>query len=101
MTFQNRNLFHLNKSQRISRKLEKKQKIDEEIKQADTVLQSKNVSIEAIDEHVKLNEKLNEHGLSTQDIDKLLDLPFWGPMDTKIRNLAIELKSYRITKVLH
>jgi hypothetical protein len=48
------------------------------------VLQSKNVSIEAIDEHVKLNEKFNEHGLSTQDIDKLLSLPFWEPMDTKI-----------------
>jgi len=40
----------------IERKLEGKRKIDEEIKQADAVLQSKNVTIEAINEHLKLNE---------------------------------------------
>jgi hypothetical protein len=40
-------------------------------KKADATLQSKNVNIEAINEHIQLNEKLNEHGLSTQDIDKL------------------------------
>jgi hypothetical protein len=55
-------------------KLEEKQKIDEQIKESDTVLQSKNVSIQAITEHLQLNEKLKEHGLSTQDIDKLLNL---------------------------
>jgi DNA-binding transcriptional MerR regulator len=38
------------------------------------VLQSKNVSIEAINEHLQLNEKLKEHGLSIQDIDKLLNV---------------------------
>src|SRR5919198_2886862 len=58
----------------IERKLEEKRKIDEEIKQADATLQSKNVTIEAINEHLKLNEKLKEHGLSTQDIDKLLNI---------------------------
>ena len=58
----------------IREKLEEKQKIDEQIKDADTVLQSKNVSIEAINEHLQLNEKLKEHGLSTQDIDKLLNV---------------------------
>jgi hypothetical protein len=58
----------------IEKKLEEKQKIDEQIKEADTVLQSKNVSIETINEHVKLNEKLNEYNLSFQDIDKLLNV---------------------------
>jgi arginine deiminase len=58
----------------IREKLEEKQKIEEQIKEADTVLQSKNVSIQAINEHLQLNEKLKEHGLFTQDIDKLLDL---------------------------
>jgi DNA-binding transcriptional MerR regulator len=53
---------------------EEKQKIDEQIKEADATLQSKDVTIEAINEHLQLNEKLKEHGLSTQDIDKLLNL---------------------------
>jgi hypothetical protein len=58
----------------IARKLEEKQKIDAEIKEADAILQSKNVNIQAINEHLALNEKLKEHNLSTQDIDKLLNL---------------------------
>jgi hypothetical protein len=56
------------------RKLQEKQKIDEEIAQADAMLQTKNVNIQAINEHVQLNEKLKEHSLSTADIDKLLNL---------------------------
>jgi DNA repair ATPase RecN len=58
----------------IKEKLEGKKKIEEEIQQADGVLQSKNTSIETINEHVKLNEKLNEYNLSFQDIDKLLNV---------------------------
>jgi uncharacterized protein (UPF0335 family) len=58
----------------IERKLEEKQKIDERIKEADAILQSKNVNIQAINEHLELNGKLKERGLSTQDIDKLLNL---------------------------
>jgi hypothetical protein len=58
----------------IERKLEEKQKIDAEIKEADETLQSKNVNIQAINEHLALNEKLKEHGLSTQDIDKLINV---------------------------
>ncbi len=58
----------------IKQKLEEKKKIDEQIKEADAILQSKNVSIETINEHVKLNEKLNEYNLSFQDIDKLLNV---------------------------
>jgi hypothetical protein len=58
----------------IKEKLEEKKKIEEEIKQTDAILQSKNVSIQAINEHLQLNEKLKEHGLSTQDIDKLLNV---------------------------
>jgi hypothetical protein len=58
----------------IEKKLEEKQKIDEQIKQADAILQSKNVSIEAIDEHIQLNQKLNEYNLSFQDIYNLLNV---------------------------
>ena len=42
----------------IRKELEQKQEIDEQIKEADAILQSKNMSIETINEHVKLNEKL-------------------------------------------
>jgi hypothetical protein len=41
----------------IKEKLEQKKKIDEDIQQADAVLQSKNISIETINEYVRLNEK--------------------------------------------
>jgi DNA-binding transcriptional MerR regulator len=58
----------------IGKKLDENQKIDEQIKEADGTLQRKNVNIESINEHLQLNEKLKEHGLSTQDIDKLLNL---------------------------
>jgi hypothetical protein len=58
----------------IERKLEEKQKIDEEIKEADAMLQSKNVNIQAINEHLQLNDKLKEHSLSTQDIDRLVNV---------------------------
>jgi hypothetical protein len=58
----------------IREKLEEKRNIDEEIKQADAILQSKNVSIEVINQHTQLNEKLNEHGLSMHNIDELLNL---------------------------
>jgi hypothetical protein len=57
----------------IGKRLEEKRKIDEEIKEADITLQSKNVTIETMNEHIKLNE-LNKHGLSIHDIDKLLNL---------------------------
>jgi DNA repair ATPase RecN len=58
----------------VRKKLEEKQNIEEAIKEADAVLQSKNTSIETINEHMKLNEKLNEYNLSFQDIDKLLNV---------------------------
>ena len=58
----------------IKQKLEEKQKIDEAIKEADTVLQSKNVSIEAIDEHIKLKEELPKFRLSTKDNHRLVNL---------------------------
>ncbi len=58
----------------IKEKLEQKQKIDDDIRQADAVLQSKNVNIETINEHIRLHEKLNEYDLSFQDIEKLLNV---------------------------
>jgi hypothetical protein len=54
--------------------LEEKQRIEEEIQHANDVLQSKNVSVEAINEYLKLSEELDKHGLSAQDTDKLLNL---------------------------
>jgi hypothetical protein len=58
----------------IKEKLQEKQKIDEEIKEAYAILQSKNVSIEAINEHIHLNEELKKYRLSTKDIHRLLNL---------------------------
>jgi hypothetical protein len=58
----------------VRQKLEEKQTLDEQVKQADAILQSKNVNIETINEHIRLNEKLNEYNLSFQDIDKLLNV---------------------------
>jgi hypothetical protein len=58
----------------IKQKLEEKKRIEEELREADILLQSKNVSIGAINEHIKLNEELNKHGLSTNDIPGLLNL---------------------------
>jgi uncharacterized coiled-coil DUF342 family protein len=58
----------------IKEKLEQKKRIDEQVNQADAVLQSKYVSIETVNEYQKLNEKLNQFNLSFQDIDKLVNL---------------------------
>jgi hypothetical protein len=58
----------------IKQKLEAKRKIDEGIKQAEATLQSKNVSIEAINEHIQLKKELKNYGLSTKDIHRLLDV---------------------------
>jgi hypothetical protein len=58
----------------IEKKLEEKKKIDHDIKEADAILQSKNVSIEAINEHIQLNKELKKYRLSTKDINRLLNL---------------------------
>jgi hypothetical protein len=76
-------LFNISKSESIplhhipeyiKQKLEEKQRVDEEIWQADFTLQSKNVNIGDINEHIQLNEELSKHGLSTKDVHKLLNL---------------------------
>ena len=76
-------LFNISKSESIpleqvpdyiQQKLQQKQKLEEQIKEAEAVLQSKNVAIETIDEHIHLNEELNKHGLSTKDTGKLLNV---------------------------
>jgi hypothetical protein len=61
-------------SEYIKEKLEDKQRIDDQIKEANAILQSKNMNIEAINEHIQLNQKLNENGLSMHNIDELLNL---------------------------
>ena len=58
----------------IKERLEEKKKIEEDIKAAESVLQSKNMSIESINEHIKLSEELENHGLSAKDTDKVLNL---------------------------
>ena len=55
-------------------KLEEKQKIDDDIRLADAVLQSKKVTIEAINQYLKLSEELDKHDLSAKDTDKILNL---------------------------
>src|SRR5919202_2637973 len=58
----------------IKQKLEEKQKIDEEIKQAHTILQNKHVSVATINEHIQLKKELKKYGLSTKDIHRQLDV---------------------------
>jgi hypothetical protein len=58
----------------VRQKLEEKQRIDGQVKEADAILQSKNVSIEAIKEHIRLKDELKKYRLSTKDIHKLLNL---------------------------
>jgi hypothetical protein len=58
----------------IQQKIQEKQNIEEAIKEADAILQSKNVNIEAINEHIQLNQKLKNYGLSTKDIHRLRDV---------------------------
>ena len=107
-------LFNISKSESIPldqvpgyvrEKLQEKQKIEEEIKQAGALLQSKNVSIEAINEHIQLNEELSKHGLSTKDVHKLLNLLLAvkeyrynpGKIVAKLRNLKhLENKENRL-----
>ena len=76
-------LFNISKSESISlelvpdyiqQKLQQKQKLEQEIKEAEAVLQSKNVRLEAIEEHIHLNEELSKHGLSTKDTSKLVNV---------------------------
>ena len=75
-------LFNISKSESIAleqfpgyikQKLEDKEKLDEQIKEAEAILQSKNVPIETI-EHIPLNEELNKHGISTKDIGKFVNV---------------------------
>jgi hypothetical protein len=58
----------------IKEKLQEKQKIDEQIKEVDAILQTNNVSIEDINEHIRLKEELKKYRLSTKDIHRLLNL---------------------------
>ena len=76
-------IYHISKSELVppdqlpnyvKQKLEEKQKIDEEIQQADATLQSTNVNIEAINKYIQLKEDLKKYRLSTKDIHKLLNL---------------------------
>ena len=91
-------LFNISKSESIplegipeyiKQELQVKQKLEQQIKEAEAVLQSKNVAIETIDEHIHLNEELNKHGLSTKHTTKLLNV---------IKN--IEQEGYNTKKIV-
>jgi hypothetical protein len=58
----------------VKEKYEQKKEIDHDIQQADAILQSKIVTIEASNGYLKLSEELDKHGLSVKDIDKLLNV---------------------------
>ena len=58
----------------IKEKIKEKQRIEEEVQQANDVLENKKVAIESINEYIKLNEELEKHGLSTDNIHKLLNV---------------------------
>src|ERR1051326_1993095 len=91
-------LFNISKSESIAlekvpdyiqQKIQHKEKLEEQIKEAEAILQSKNVSIKAINEHVNLKEELSKHGLSTKDTNKLLNV---------IKN--VEEQGYDTTKIV-
>ena len=101
-------LFSISKSQSIllekvpdyiQQKLEEKLKLEEQIKEAEAVLQSKNVSIKVINEHIQLNEELNKHGLSTKDTGKVLNviknIEEQGFNTKKIMAKAMSMKSLK------
>jgi hypothetical protein len=76
-------LFNISKSESIAlekvpdyiqQKIQHKEKLDEQIKEAETILQNKNVAIETIEEYILLNEELNKHGLSTKDVGKFVNV---------------------------
>jgi vacuolar-type H+-ATPase subunit I/STV1 len=93
----------------INKKLEEKQKIDEQIKEADALLQSEKVNIETLNEHIQLNEELKKYRLSSKDIHKLLNLLVAakeyryspGKIVAKLRNLKhLENKENRLKSQL-
>jgi hypothetical protein len=72
-------LFNISKSESIPleqvpdyirQKLQQIQKLEEEIKEAEAVLQSKNVSVEAIDEHIHFNEELSKHVNAIKNVEQ-------------------------------
>jgi hypothetical protein len=104
-------LFNISKSEsipieqvpdHIKQKLQHKQKLEEEIIEAEAILQSKNVSIDAIDEYIHLNEQLSKHGLSTKDTSKLLNviknIEEQGHDTKKIVSMVRSIKSLRDTE---
>ena len=59
------NLFHHSTIKPYQAKIRTKKEIDEQIQEANDILESKNVAIESINEHIKLNEEPEKNGLST------------------------------------
>jgi hypothetical protein len=101
-------LFNISKSESIAlekvpdcikQKLQQKEKLEEQIKEVEAVLQSKNAAIEAIDEYIHLNEELSKHSLSTKHISKLVNaiknVEQQGDDTKKIVAMARNIKSLR------
>ena len=59
---------------RINQKLEEKNRLEEQIQEAETVIQNKNVDIETINEFNQLKEHLSKHNLSLEDPTRLLSI---------------------------
>jgi hypothetical protein len=55
-------------------KLEEKQRLEEQIQEASSLLESKNVSIETIREYNQLKDHLSKHNLSIEDPTRLLSI---------------------------
>jgi hypothetical protein len=58
----------------IKQKFEEKQRLEEQIQEAGTILESKNVDIETINEFNQLREHLSKHNLSLEDPTRLLSI---------------------------
>ena len=75
---------------RINQKLEEEQRLEEQIQEAGTVLQSKNVDIETINQFNQLKEHLSKHNLSLEDPARLLSL-----LETRIKDTITSTTSVR------
>jgi hypothetical protein len=56
----------------VKQKEEEKQRLEEEIKDRRTILESTNVDVQTINEYSHLKEELSKHGLSSEDPTRLL-----------------------------
>jgi GTPase involved in cell partitioning and DNA repair len=72
----------------ISQKLQEKQRLEEEIQKARTILDQENVDIRTIEEFKKLEDELKKYGLSMKDPRKLVSVLQQDMIHKKLSQVA-------------